>query len=182
MTPNTTAGSRYVSAAFTNRADAESAMNELRRIGVPDSAISVVAQQGNQTTATGDMADAGKGGNDAVKGMTIGAGVGALFGLAALAIPGVGPFITAGFLAEAFGVAGGATVAGAIVGGTSGGLAGALTDHGYDEASAKYYAGQVQNGATFVTVNTQAPVATGGAINAQGVRELFQRFNGSFAS
>jgi hypothetical protein len=45
-----------------------------------------------------------------------GAGVGALFGLAAALIPGAGPFIAAGTLASALGsAAAGGAVAGAIV-------------------------------------------------------------------
>nr|MDQ2688522.1 hypothetical protein [Armatimonadota bacterium] len=80
-------------------------------------------------------------------------GVGALFGLAALAIPGVGPFITAGFLAHALGVTGGAVAAGAIVGGTSGALANAFTNAGYDEHEARYYGNAVEQGGVFVAVD-----------------------------
>src|SRR5688500_11324673 len=112
-----------VSAVFDARTDAERAVRWLRSNGVSDSAMSIVARQGDDYRASGDMADdddaadegadAGKG---ALTGAGVGAGVGALFGLAAAAIPGVGPFITAGWLATTLGAAGGAAAAGAVVG------------------------------------------------------------------
>ena len=56
-------------------------------------------------------------------------GVGALFGIAAALIPGVGPFITAGtLLATTLGAVGGGAVAGAVVGGTTGLIASALAN------------------------------------------------------
>jgi len=127
-----------VSAVFDNHAQGEQAINALRQMGVNDSQFSVVSQQ----TGAGGAAGAGDHGDNAgdrtSKGLLAGAGVGALFGLAALAIPGVGPFITAGWLAEALGVTAGAMTAGAIVGGTSGAITGALIKGGYSEHEANY--------------------------------------------
>jgi hypothetical protein len=87
----------------------------LRNLGVRDAALSLVSR--HEPAGGGAAEGAGKG-------ALAGAGVGTLFGLAAAFIPGIGPFITAGALASALGVTGGAAAAGAIVGGTSGAVAG----------------------------------------------------------
>jgi len=184
---STTGRSSYnvVSAVFNDRSDAEHAVSWLRDNGVPDSAISIVAQHGGEVTGSGAMADdardagdtASDAGKGALTGLGIGAGVGALFGLGALLIPGAGPFITAGFLANALGTAGGAAAAGAIVGGTSGALAGALSHSGLNEAEAKYYAGEVERGGTFVGVDLGQTT-----VGSDTVMEAFRRYNGRFAS
>jgi hypothetical protein len=88
------------------------------------------------------------------KGALAGAGVGTLFGLAALLIPGVGPFITAGVLASTLGAAGGAVAAGAIVGGTSGALAGAFSKAGYSKEEAEFYGSTVERGGVLVAVES----------------------------
>ncbi len=105
---------------------------------------------------SGSGSGAGKG---ALTGLGVGAGVGALFGLAALMIPGVGPFIAAGALAEVLGVAGATVASGALVGGATGSLAGALTRAGLHEPDAKHYADAVDRGEIYVGVDTvQAPL------------------------
>ena len=149
-----------VTAIFDNQAQAEQAVVALRQMGVGDNQLSIVAQHGHDAAVTGGgsvtgAADAehdGKG-ERVTKGLAAGAGVGALFGLAALAIPGVGPFITAGFLAHTLGVTGGALAAGAIVGGTSGALANAFTNAGYDEHEARFYGNAVEQGGVVVAVD-----------------------------
>ena len=166
-----------VSAVFNDRSDAERAVSWLRQQGAPDTAISVISREGETgsagvTEGAHDAADAGKG---ALTGAGIGAGVGALFGLAAAAIPGIGPFITAGALANLLGVTGGAMASGAIVGATSGGLAGALSHWGLNEAESKYYAGQVERGSTYVGVDLSNTSLTAGE-----VRAAFDRFNGQY--
>lgn len=167
-----------IAAVFPTHSDANRAIEELRRAGVPDTAISVVASSGGQTQMSGDVAHSDHhDGDDKVsgtlKGAAVGAGVGALFGLAALMIPGVGPFITAGALANALGTAGGAAAAGAIVGGTAGGVAGLLEDYGVKDEDARYYAGQIEQGGVFVGVNTMAAAMDPGA-----VRQVFQTCGG----
>jgi hypothetical protein len=172
-----------VSAVFDDAGDAQRAVDWLRGRGVPDSAISLVARRGEDYAAAGGhdlahdedeaadhAADAGKG---ALAGAGIGAAVGALFGLAAFAIPGAGPFITAGALANALGYAGGAAVSGAVVGGTAGALSGALTNWGVNEAEAHYYAGEVERGGTYVGVNVNQA-----AIGRDEILEAFRRYNG----
>jgi hypothetical protein len=176
---------RRVSAVFPSRWDAEQAVNWLRSQGVPNGNISILARHaddtaamadrtGAETIADDDAADVGRG---AGTGLAVGAGAGALFGLAASLIPGIGPFITAGALAEVLGVTGGAMAAGAIVGGTSGALAGALSKWGLDKADADYYAGEVERGGYFVAADIE-----GTNVTTSEVEAAFRRFNGRFRS
>jgi len=64
--------------------------------------------------------------------------------LGALAIPGVGPIVAAGWLV--------ATLTGAGVGAAAGGLVGSLTGAGVSEADAQVHAEGVRRGGTLVTV------------------------------
>lgn len=150
---------QIVSAIFDDRSEAEQAVSELRSAGIPDKAISIVAQHEGSTTATASDGggriddDADTKGSGIGKGIGVGAGVGALFGLAALAIPGVGPFITAGALASTLGATGGTIAAGAIVGGTAGGLSGALMKYGVSEEDSRYYEERIGKGGVFVSVD-----------------------------
>lgn len=172
-----------VSAVFDSQAQAEQAIVALRQLGVQDAQLSVVTRHGDNAAVTGggSATAAADHGNDAgdrmSKGARAGAATGALFGLAALAIPGVGPFITAGFLAEALGVAGGAAAAGAIVGGTSGAIAGAFSKAGYDEHEAGFYGGAVERGGVFVAVDV-----AGGGLAADQVRTVLAQHGGRFAT
>lgn len=151
---------QIVSAIFDDRSQAERAVSQLRSAGIPDKAISIIAQhEGSNTPTTSDGGgqindDADNKGSGIGKGVGIGAGVGALFGLAALAIPGVGPFITAGALASTLGATGGSIAAGAIVGGTAGGLSGALMNYGVSEEDSHYYEERIGKGGMFVSVDT----------------------------
>src|SRR2546423_293077 len=124
-----------VMAVFDKRSDAEKAVSWLRDHRVPLENISVMTRRSDEPSVPGEparpeRADADAG-SDAARGagvgLAAGAGIGALFGLAAAAIPGVGPFITAGpllhALTTALGAAGSGAVAGAVVGGTSGAVA-----------------------------------------------------------
>ena len=158
---------RVVSAVFDNRSQAERAVTELRSAGVRENAISIVAQNESGAATTNDghgnvVAEDGAG-SGLAKGLGVGAGVGALFGLAALAIPGVGPFIAAGALAHTLGAAGGAIASGAIVGGTAGGVSGALLNHGVSDEDARYYEGRLNEGGVFVSVDTADAGITGEA-------------------
>ena len=92
-----------VTAVFENQAQAEQAVAALRGMGVNDAHLSFISRHaGDSATDGADVPDVGDG---AGKGLLAGAGVGAIFGLAAAMIPGVGPFITAGWLASALGAA-----------------------------------------------------------------------------
>jgi len=171
-----------ISAVFDSRAGAERAVSDLRAAGVSESAVSIIAKRdGDNATATdgaGKVRDDGDGtGSGVVKGLGIGAGVGALFGLAALAIPGVGPFIAAGALAQTFGAAGGAVAAGAIVGGTAGGLSGALMNYGVSEEDSLYYEERIGSGGVFVSVDT-----SDASIDSDEAWDILARAGGHSAS
>ena len=105
-----------VTAVFTDRASAESAVAALRARGIADAHLPFVSRDAAENS---------------------GAGAGALFGLAAALIPGVGPFITAGWLSALGSAVAGGVAAGALVGGTSGAIACAFANAGYshDEAN-----------------------------------------------
>ena len=163
-----------ITALFDHRGDAEAAVGELRALGVDNNDISIVAQDSHGHTTTGSGDDAGDAGERTAKGALAGAGAGALFGLAALAIPGVGPFITAGWLAAALGVTGGAIASGAIVGGTSGALAGLLAKAGYDRDEADYYGAGIERGGIMVAVDN-----SDGNVSSGEVRDALERFGGN---
>jgi hypothetical protein len=81
-----------------------------------------------------------------VAGSILGAAGGWLVGLAALAIPGVGPFIAAGPLLSA--------LSGAAAGGLIGTFAGALIHFDIPEYEAKIYEGHLSAGKILVAVHT----------------------------
>jgi hypothetical protein len=89
-------------------------------------------------------------GEERVGSAVIGAGLGSvaglLVGIAALAVPGVGPILAAGPLATALG--------GMLAGGAVGGIIGALATVGVPEEYARQYAASIQEGSTLVTVRT----------------------------
>lgn len=140
-----------ISAVFDSHAEAERAVTDLRRSGVSDSAISIVAQHDGRNTTTDG------GGNDTqefVGKVAAGAGIGTLLGIAALAIPGVGPLVGAGAIAAS--AVPGAAITGAALGGAAGGLEKVMTDHGVGHEDASYYEGRINNGGVFVSVDTNA--------------------------
>jgi len=143
-----------VSAVFDNHSEAERAASDLRAAGVSDRAISVIAQHGGKTTTTdgaGDRSDDGDQPGSFIAKAAAGSGIGALLGIAALAIPGVGPLVGAGAIAEA--AVGGAALTGTAVGAAAGGLQSLLTDHGVSKEDAGYYEDRINNGGVFVSVN-----------------------------
>ena len=160
-----------VTAVFEDQARAEQAVSELRRLGVTDTDLSFIARNEEEAVAAGASNDTA--GKRAAKGAAAGAGAGLLFGLAALAIPGVGPFITAGALASALGTTGGALAAGAIVGGTSGAIAGGLSKAGYSKDEADFYGPAVERGGVLIAVETQ------GMISPDQTREILSRNGGN---
>jgi hypothetical protein len=160
-----------VTAVFDNQARAELAVTELRRLGVTDTDLSFVARSEDEAVAAGASPDTA--GKRVAKGAAAGAGAGLLFGLAALAIPGVGPFITAGALASALGTTGGALAAGAIVGGTSGAIAGGLSRAGYSREESEFYGPAVERGGVLVAVDTE------GVVSPDQARDVLARHGGS---
>jgi hypothetical protein len=172
-----------VSAIFSDRTQAEMAIDDLRRQGITDTQLSVISRHVDESHFLG-------GGGGAVaedvrdnrvadatgKGLLGGAGIGALFGLAAAMIPGVGPFIAAGSLASILGATGGAVAAGAIVGATSGAVAGALTRAGYTDTEARWYGDEVERGGVLVAVDTHEAT-----MNELAIRDVLVRHGGRIA-
>lgn len=148
---------QIVTRLFDNFYDAQHAVVELERIGVPHGDISLVATDVNKAHApvhvrdprsrTSGEAAASDAGVGAATGGVIGAAGGVLAGLGLMAIPGLGPVVAAGWLASA---AVGAVVGGAVVG-AAGGIVGALTHAGVSEEEAHVYAEAVRRGATLVS-------------------------------
>jgi uncharacterized membrane protein len=84
-------------------------------------------------------------------GTAVGGLVGLLAGLSAITVPGLGPIITAGTIATAFGTA----AAGAGLGAATGGIIGALTSTGIPEPDAQVYAESVKRGGLLLTVDIE---------------------------
>jgi hypothetical protein len=167
-----------VSAVFDNHSEAERAISELRSAGVRDSALSIVHQEGGKnTTSDGSGHTTDDGGNKSglVKGLIGGGAVGAALGIAALAIPGVGPLAAAGAIA-ASAVPEGAAI-GAAVGAAGGGLSGYLSKHGVSDEDAGYYEKSINSGGVFVSVDT-----SDAGIDAERAREILYVCGGHSAS
>ena len=166
-----------ISAVFDERSEAEAAVRELRNAGVNTDRLSVIGRDENRTTVsdgTGEVVD-DDAGSDAVGGALAGAGIGGLLGVAALAIPGVGPLVAAGAIASS--AIPGAAAIGAGVGAVAGGLTGFLKDHGVSDDDAAYYEGHINEGGIFVSANIGD-----GSIEAETVREILLRNGGHNAS
>jgi hypothetical protein len=160
-----------VTAVFHDRTQAEQAVVDLRRMGISDANLSIISRRSSDAEVTREH-DEPNVGERMVKGTLAGAGVGTLFGLAAALIPGVGPFITAGWLATTLGATGGAAAAGAIVGGTSGALAGALAKAGYSKDEAEFYAPAIEAGGMLVAIESDE-------VSSERLRAELVRLGGS---
>jgi hypothetical protein len=126
---------------FRDRASAERAVSELRRLGVSDDQIGVVARNGDTATPVGSQWEAG-----AATGAVAGGATGTLLGIAVAAglIPGVGPFVAGGLLAG--------LCASAAAGAIAGSVLGTLIGLGIPEEEATFYHGEFEAGRVLVTV------------------------------
>jgi hypothetical protein len=150
---------RLASAVFDSQEEAKRAMTELRSAGIDQKSISIVGRHGEQDNV--EEADGGMNASDTVKGAAGGAVVGGLLGVAALAIPGVGPLAAAGAIAS--GAIPGAAAIGAGAGAVAGGLTGMLTNYGVTEDDATYYEGHIKDGGIFLSVDageSRVPIET----------------------
>src|SRR6185436_7412505 len=140
-----------VSRLYDRYADAERAVTALEAAGIPNSDISIVANNSDEWYNSGKKDRDRDGVDDRAEGAGKGAGIGAglggaaglLAGLGLLAIPGLGPVVAAGWLA--------ATAVGAAAGALTGGLVGALTEAGVSKEDAPLYAEGVRRGGTLVS-------------------------------
>jgi hypothetical protein len=139
---------KTVTALFDTFQAAQSAVYDLKAIGVGSDDISLVSTKAKEAYADANGAAEGAG-TGAGLGLLAGGAGGLLTGLGVMAIPGVGPVVAAGWLASL--IAGAA--AGAVVGGAAGGIIGALTDSGVSEEDAHVYAEGVRRGGTLVTAH-----------------------------
>lgn len=98
-----------------------------------------------------------------VAGLGVGAALGWLAGIGALAIPGVGPFIAAGPIMAALG--------GAAVGTAAGGLVGALVGMGIPEFEAKRYDAKIREGNILISVHTED------SKQRDVAKDIFKRFD-----
>lgn len=165
------------SAVFDSQSEAETAVRELRQAGVPDSALSVIARHEG---AGGDYGGASthevkEKGEGLIKGAVGGAGVGALLGIAALAIPGVGPLAAAGAIAST--AIPEAVAIGAGAGALTGGLTGLLTKHGVSDEDARYYEGRIHEGGVFVSVDTDDA-----GVSRETAQDILYRYGGHSAT
>ncbi len=139
-----------ITALFPSHDAAEATVKDLRAQGIADDKIGIIKQHAG--TAAGAVA------GGATEGLLAGGAVGAVFGLASLLIPGVGPFIAAGFLAPLLGTIGGAAATGAIVGGTAGLISGALARVGYNDKESALLAGEIERGQTVLVIDAGAAI------------------------
>lgn len=146
---------RTISRLFDSHSDARAAVTALEAAGFGHDAVSIVANDTtSQSEVVGDATDdtATGAGTGATLGTVLGGGAGLLAGIGALAIPGIGPIVAAGWLVAA--------LTGAGVGAAAGGLVGSLTGAGVDEAEANVYAEGVRRGGSLVTVRADDMRAT----------------------
>jgi heat induced stress protein YflT len=147
-----------VTALYDNYDSAVAAVRALEAAGIPNSDISIVANNVVERRIDAPTHAAEDAGIGAGIGAAVGGVGGLLAGLGMLAIPGVGPVVAAGWLVAT--AAGAATAA--AVGGIAGGIVGSLTRAGVDERDANVYAEGVRRGGTLVSArvpDAQASVA-----------------------
>lgn len=150
-------GRSTVAGMFADRAHAQQAIADLRAAGFEEEHIGVAMRDKNEMGQLAD--DTGvhgtHAGSGAATGGVVGGVLGLLVGIGALAIPGIGPVITAGVLAHAIG----AGAAGVAIGAVGGGVVGALIGLGIPEHEAKHFETGFNAGGALVTV-TAGPRAS----------------------
>jgi hypothetical protein len=140
---------------YPSMVSVEIGVNELKSDGFNNTDISVLFPEsaGTRDFAHEKNTKAPEGATTgASTGVILGSALGWLMGIGALAVPGLGPFIAAGPVMTA--------LAGAGVGGTVGGIAGALIGMGIPEYEAKRYEGQVKNGGILLSVHSDSSEST----------------------
>jgi hypothetical protein len=145
-----------ISRLYNSHAEAQEAVNNLEAAGVDHGDISIIASNADDWYSSDpktptfpdrdldgkdDRAEAA--GTGAGVGAAIGGGAGLLAGLGLMAIPGVGPVVAAGWLV--------ATLTGAVAGGATGGIIGALTQAGVSKDEADIYAEGLRRGGAVVS-------------------------------
>ena len=151
-------GTSVLTRLYDRHEDAVSTVQGLEAAGLGHDDISLIGgNQSGQYPATGTAGtvaaspetqhEADAIGAGATAGTIIGGGLGLMAGIGAMAIPGVGPVVAAGWLVATLTGAG----IGAAVGGGAGGLIGTLTHAGVPEQDAHVYAEGIRRGGYLVT-------------------------------
>jgi uncharacterized membrane protein len=146
---------------FTDRDNAEDAIEDLKTAGYDAKEISIMMKETEEANRIADNTGANVT-EGAVTGATTGGVIGAIAGLlvgvGAIAIPGVGAFLVGGPIAAALGLTGAAatTVSGAATGALAGGILGALMGLGVPEEDARAYEEEINRGAVLIAVPTRA--------------------------
>lgn len=141
-------GHKSVFGLFDSRITLENAVETLKASGFRPADISVLLPSSDSPSklihekATKAPEGAATG---ATGGLAVGGALGWLAGIGALALPGIGPFVAAGPIVAA--------IAGAGIGGTFGGVAGALIGLGIPEYEAKRYETIVEEGGMLLSVH-----------------------------
>lgn len=164
---------RTVTALFDDMSSAQQAVRDLVDAGFDRDHISLVANDASGKYKT--YAD--RNGEDITgeEGAGFGAVAGALIGLGAMLIPGIGPVVAAGPVLAALTGAGVGAAAGAV----TGGVTASLVDFGFDEETAHYYAEGVRRGGTMVVVRADDNRATQAEtiLNRHSVVDVHARAN-----
>lgn len=146
---------------YDTQAEARQTVQALEQAGVPQDNISIVSNNTDSSASSpetetdvtsSDHAESTGAGTGATIGTVLGGGAGLLAGIGALAIPGVGPVVAAGWLVAA--------LTGAGVGAASGGLLGTLVGSGVPEEHAQTYVEGVRRGGTLVSVRADEAMAS----------------------
>ena len=144
---------KTIAGTFDSMVQAELVFHELENLGIPREGISILAgndaQRRDEYLAKAKEAQTGAGAA-AASAASFGGGIGLVASLVALAIPGVGPFITGGAITT--------LLAGLGVGAVGGGLIGAFRNMGIDREQAPLYEEAVKRGAVMVTAHVSDPL------------------------
>ncbi|HEX8383902.1 MAG TPA: hypothetical protein VF592_11060 [Sphingomonas sp.] len=164
----------HVSAVFDTEAEADRALADLRASGIPDRALSIIVKHDGKTTETSGTGETHHAHGSIIRGLLGGGALGAGLGVAALAIPGVGPLAALGAIAAS--AAPEAAIIGGALGAAAGGLNEMLNKHGVSKEDTAYYSDHIGRGGTFVSIDTH-----GGTADASMVERIL-RDNGGHNS
>lgn len=149
---------KQTSAVFADLTQATAAVTDLKAAGVPQDAIHYFGSDpetapGKEISANGDIMDrdeAAEATKDTATSMLAGAGIGAVLGVAALAVPILGPAVAAGAVTTA--AIPGAVFTGGVIGAAAGGIKEGLEKY-YDTEDAEYYSERISEGGVLIAVD-----------------------------
>ena len=157
-------GKNTVVASFSDRQQAEKAVDQLQQQGFKREDISILAKQDQQTQNNQQQTQISYDNQNLADGTSWGAGIGAGTGLlasaGALAIPGIGPLLALGPIA--------ATLGGAAVGG----LAGGLVDYGIPRSEGQQIEERVSKGEILAMVETEQPQKAEEIFRSNGANDV----------